>query len=173
MRRVRRKGRYYRVAEPGWQDPLDTSFSLRQGGRWNAPQSFPVLYLNGTEDVARANLRRLFAGRPYGPANLDPATAPHLIDVDLPEDEFVGVVSAAGIAAVGLPESYPDDGSGVPVSHSATRPIGRRAWDAGESGIAARSAAPGTRRSDEELALFDRGLDLAPARRRTFSEWWC
>ncbi len=172
MRHLRRQGRYFRVASPSWTNPLDASHSQRHGGRWNAPGSFPVLYLNGSEATARANVRRKFAGRPYGGVNLDPTAAPDLIDVDVPATELVDVVTDQGIAEVGLPRTYPVDGDGTPVPHEATRPIGRRAWDAGESGIAARSAAPGADRSDEELALFDRGLDLAPARRRTFSQWW-
>ena len=50
---VRRGGEYNRLADPAWQDPLDTSFAKSMGGRWNAPGSFEVLYLNRDVRVAR------------------------------------------------------------------------------------------------------------------------
>ena len=76
MRRIRRGGAYLRIADPAWVDPLDASYSMVRGGRWNPPESFPVLYLNRDLLTARANLERKFAGRPYGPETLDPAQRP-------------------------------------------------------------------------------------------------
>lgn len=172
MRRVHREGRFFRVADPSWKNPLDTSFSEQEGGRWNPPGGAPTLYLNDSEATARANVTRLFVGRPYGPLNLDPNAAPDLIDVEVPGGEVVDVVTTEGIAELGLPDSYPVDELGKTVPHETTQPIGQRAWDAGELGIAARSAAPGAERRDEELAIFDRGLRLKQTRRRRFSDWW-
>jgi len=60
---------------------LDPVSAAHEGGRWNPPGSFGVLYLNLGEDVARANVARLFAGLPYGPEDLDPDTAPMLVEV--------------------------------------------------------------------------------------------
>lgn len=47
---------WWRVADPGWENPLDPSFAMRGGGRWNPPGSFAVLYLNEDLDTARLNL---------------------------------------------------------------------------------------------------------------------
>ena len=46
MSSVRRAGRYFRVADPDWDEPLEGSYSARLGGRWNPSGSFPVCYLN-------------------------------------------------------------------------------------------------------------------------------
>ena len=37
---------WWRIADPAWSNPLDPDFAWRRGGRWNPPDSFPVLYLN-------------------------------------------------------------------------------------------------------------------------------
>jgi RES domain-containing protein len=72
MRTVRRGGPYLRVADPAWADPLDGRFAADRGGRWNPPESFPVVYLCGSIEVARANVYRRLAGQPYGPEDLLP-----------------------------------------------------------------------------------------------------
>jgi hypothetical protein len=43
-------GTYLRVADPGWADPLDSSFAQRLGGRWNAPDAHATLYLTPIRD---------------------------------------------------------------------------------------------------------------------------
>lgn len=168
---VRRTGGYLRVADPAWKEPLDGSYSVRQGGRWNAPGSFGVVYLNRTIEVARANVRRRFAGRPYGLEDLEPAEAPVLVSTAVPQEDFVDVVSDAGCRAAGLPATYPlQDGETIP--HSRCQPIGRRAWDEGWPGIACRSAAPGCGRDDEELAWFEREVGLQATTTRAFDDWF-
>ena len=57
MRHLRRGGPYLRVADTGWRRPLAREYSLVAGGRWNAPGSFGVVYLNATPAVARAQVR--------------------------------------------------------------------------------------------------------------------
>ena len=77
-------GTYSRVADPDWDDPLDTDFSVATGGRWNAPGTFPVLYLNETLGAARANVfMRLAEQRRLGITldMLDPLGLPVLVDV--------------------------------------------------------------------------------------------
>ena len=169
---VTRGGVYVRVADPYWDDPLSGAFALAHGGRWNAPGAFPVVYLNASEGVARANLLQRFARLPYGPEDLDPSAAPVLVSTVVPEDDFVDVVTDAGCAAVELPVSYPADSEGVPVAHGVCRPVGRAAWDAGLPGIACRSAAPAAPPGGEELARFDRGERLKPLRTRGFADWF-
>jgi len=169
---VTRGGVYVRVADPDWVHPLSGEHAKARGGRWNAPGAFPVVYLNGDERVARANVLQRFAGLPYGPEDLEPSAAPVLVSTAVPEDEFVDVVSDAGCIAVGLPPTYPIDEDGAPVPHEACRPVGAGAWDAGLPGIACRSAAPAAPPGGEELARFDRGEPLEQLEVRRFSDWF-
>lgn len=172
MRHLRRGGRYLRVADPHWLSPLDGRYSGEHGGRWNAPRSFPVVDLTRGLTGARAHVRRKLAGRPYGPELLAPAEAPVLVETELHEDRYVDVVTDAGCEAVGLPKRYPRDTAGAEVPWTRCQPIGQRAWDAGELGIACRSAlGPG---AGEELAWFQReGRAPLPLRRRVpFDDWY-
>jgi hypothetical protein len=170
--RVVRGGVYVRVADPDWEDPLSGEFAQSRGGRWNEPGSFPVVYLNRDERVARANVLQRFAGLPYGPEDLEPSTAPVLVSAVVPEDEFADVVSDAGCIAAGLPATYPIGADSAPVSHELCRPVGRAAWEAGLPGIACRSAAPAAPPGGEELARFGRGEPLTPLEVRRFLEWF-
>ncbi len=173
MRHVRRGGAYFRIADVEWGDPLNAAYSMAHGGRWNPPGSFPVLYLNRDVRTSRANLARKFAGRPYGPEMLDPAQAPVLIQTTVKETDVVDAVTDEGCVDLGLPITYPLDADGHEVGWACCQPIGRRAWDASESGIACRSAATHDRTS-EELALFVRSGDpaLPIDQRLVFDDWF-
>ena len=172
-RRIPCGGAAQRVADPAWTDPLDPSFSAGTGGRWNPPSSFPVLYLNLGEDVARANVQRLFVGLPYGPEDLEPDAAPILVEVALPEEDYVDAVTSGGLGGLGLPATYPLDAAGATVPHSVCQPIGQALWDAGERSVVCLSAAPGAG-DGRELAWFDRAGRVRPAvkARRVFSDWF-
>ena len=111
---VRRGGACNRLAEPHWKDPLDTSFSKQHGGRWNAPGSYGVLYLNVTERMARIQVEHKLAGQPYGIEDLDPASQHDLVEVDVAETDALDLVHDDGLQAVGLPVSYPHDADGQP-----------------------------------------------------------
>lgn len=172
MQRVRRGGAYFRIADVEWADPLSAIHSVAHGGRWNAPGAFSVLYLNRDLQTSRANLVRKFVGRPYGPEMLDPVRAPVLIQTTVKDTDFVDAVTDEGCAALGLPVTYPLDEEGHEVGWDRCQPIGSRAWETGESGIACRSAATYDR-AGEELALFVRAGDLAlPVDRRLTFEGW-
>ncbi len=173
MRRIRRGGAYFRIADPEWADALDATYAEQRGGRWNPPRSFPVLYLNRDLKTARANVERKFAGLPYGPETLRPEGAPLLIETSVPEADFVDVVTDGGCVALGLPATDPLHRNGREVGWVRCQPIGLQAWDAGEAAIAYRSAA--TRdRTGEELALFRRPgqAALGVVRRVLFEEWF-
>jgi hypothetical protein len=172
MRHLGRGGTYMRVVDPAWLNPLDASFSRCTGGRWNPPGSFAALYLCRDLETARANARRLIDGQPFTFDDLIPERLPALVETEVPEARYVDAVSARGLAALGLPASYPLDSRGRVVAHRRCQPIGRAAWDAGEPGIAYRSAAPAAPPGGEELALFDRGLHLRRGRRRRFDRWY-
>lgn len=170
--RIKRGGRYLRVAKPDWADPFDTTFSARSGGRWNPAGSFGVLYLNADERVASANARQWFAHNGgFSLLDLQPARRPVAVACRLEVHLLVDVVSATGVRAVGLPERYP-----WKVPRSVCQPIGKELSRAGERGIACRSAAecvgPG-QTVGEEAALFERGASLvAPLARLPFEDWY-
>lgn len=172
-RHLTRSGRAYRVADPGWADPLDPHFSAMSGGRWNPPGSFGVVYFNVDFAAARANVARLYRDTPYGPEDLDPATAPLLIDVELPAERYADAGTKRGLASLRLPATYPDDGQGAVVDRTLCQAIGTRLFTDGELGVACRSAAalpsPG-----EELAWFAQAgrAPLDAVRRRMFEEWF-
>ena len=169
---VRRGGRYVRVADPGWDDPLDGTYAGGRGGRWNPPGSFPVVYLNATETVARANVDKQFATLPYGPQDLNPAEGPLLVETEVPTTDYVDLVTDAGCAALRLAATYPYDAVGTITTWAVCQPIGQRAWTDGERGIACRSAALPRGTRGEELAYFPRGDRLPSTRVRAFAEWY-
>lgn len=161
-------GEHCRIADPDWGDPLDASYAARDGQRWNPP-GLACLYLNCDTATARANLAKRFAGLPYGPDDLDPATAPLLVTVEVPDGQAADVYTDYGLQAAGLPASYPLDGDNQTIPHGTCQPIGQAAFDAGLDGIDCRSAAPGGTR---ELAWFPRRAALHPESRLSFEQWW-
>jgi len=172
-RTIRRGGVYNRLAEPAWADPLDTSYSKHYGGRWNAPGSFGVVYLNPDVRVARLQVQHKLRGQPYGVEDLDETEQHDLVSVDVDEREWLDCVTAPGLEAVGLPTTYPRHANGRPVRHETCQPIGQAAFDDGHPGVVCRSAAIDATASDEELAVFDR--DAAAVRmtdRQPFADWF-
>ena len=162
-------GLYYRVADPDWSDPLDPSFaSASPGQRWNRP-GLPCLYLNWDEATARANVMRHLVGLPYGPEDLDPATAPLLLGVAVPGGEAADAYTGDGLLALGLPTTYPHDVNGDSVSHDVCQPVGQAIFDAGLDGVDYQSAAVGGVR---ELAWFPRDSIAKETSRRAFDDWW-
>lgn len=172
LRLVRRGGRYVRVADPGWDDPLSGAHAKARGGRWNAPGAFPVVYLNRDERIARANVLQRFAGLPYAAEDLEPSAAPVLVSTVVPEDEFVDVVTDAGCVAAGLPSTYPVFADGGAIPHDVCQPVGQAAWEAGSRGIACRSAAPAAPVGGEEMAWFARDATLVALEVRAFLDWY-
>jgi hypothetical protein len=175
---VRRSGLYLRVCDPEWTDCTDTSYSKTVGGRWNERGRFGVLYLCRDLTVAAANARKNFEGEIHSLYDLKPEFRPVLMEFSLgrsPGRRFIDAVSTAGLAALGLPASYPRTEHGAMVPRARCRTVGARAYAAGEAGIACRSAAEAARAAwiGEELALFDRASGQAvPGNRRAFADWY-
>jgi hypothetical protein len=171
MRHVKRGGRYLRVADPDWDDPLSGRYAREAGGRWNPPGRFEIVYLNADLQVARAQVRHSLEPRGIRPEDLDPARGPLLVHTTAPEQSYVDAVSERGLASLGLPQSYPSDEQRRPIPHETCQPLGERAWKSSEPGIACRSAAsaptPG-----EELAYFDRGAGLKVEAEEDFADWF-
>ena len=145
MLTILRGGDYYRVADPAWTDPLTGQFAKERGRRWNPPGSFPVVYLNRDEAVARANVARLYAGRPYGPEDFKQGPAPDLVTVRVAEDDYVGYRHRCRLHRRGLaPElSSRRDRDGDRSTRSASRsdrPPGTRAIPASPAAAPRRSA---------------------------------
>lgn len=163
---------WLRVADETWDDPLEPSFAQQRGGRWNQPNSFPVLYLNEDLPTARAQIERMLSGYPVEADDLDPPFV--LITVSLPRNQTVAdAVTNEGLVRLGLPATYPVAG-GKPVLHKRCRKVGAAVRLADLRGVRARSAA--TRDgSGAELAWFP-ARRTSKARRaapdRPFSEWW-
>lgn len=162
-------GTYFRIADQDWLNPIDPTFAAQESGqRWN-PAGLPCLYLNGDKPTARANVRHLYAGLPYGPDDFDPATAPLLIEVAIPAGISADAYTDEGLRTLGLPRTYPYDASGQIIDHEMCQPIGANAWERGLDGISARSAAGG---GDSELAWFPRDALAEVITSRHFQEWW-
>lgn len=173
-RTIRRGGAYNRLAEPSWVDPLDTGCSKQRGGRWNAPRSFGVLYLNHDLRMAHLQVQHKLRGQPYGAEDLDEDEQHDLVSVVVEERDWLDCVTDIGLVAVGLPSSYPRHRNGRPVRHESCHPIGQSAYNDGLPGIACRSAAVGAASDDEELAVFDRDTAAAvhTVGREPFAEWF-
>jgi hypothetical protein len=153
------------VADPAWSDPLDGRFAAERGGRWNPPESFSVVYLCRSLEVARANVLHKLEGQPYGPEDLH--TGPVLVRTNVPEDRYLNAVTDAGLRDLGLPRTYPLDSRRRLVPWARCQPIGLQAWEAGLPGVAARPA----RANGEELAYFGR-RKLRRGAVRDFEDWF-
>lgn len=173
-RTIPRGGAYNRLADPSWSDPLDTSFSRQRGGRWNAPGSFGVLYLNRDLRMARLQVQHKLGGQPYGVEDLAEDEQHDLVGVEVAEREWLDCSTDSGLEAVGLPVSYPRHPNGRPVRHETCRPIGQTTYGDGQPGIACRSAVDGATPDDEELAVFDRDVNAAVRMtgRQPFGKWF-
>lgn len=171
MRHVKRGGRYLRIADPNWDDPLSGKYARETGGRWNPPGKFEVVYLNADLQVARAQVRHSLEPRGIRPEDLDPDQGPALIHTTVPTRPYVDAVSSRGLSSLRLQNSYPFGEQGNPIPHEVCQPIGEQAWKNGEPGVACRSLAsaptPG-----EELAYFDRGEELTVDAEEEFSDWF-
>jgi RES domain-containing protein len=122
---------WLRVTDPAWDDPIDASHSVAAGGRWNPPGTWAALYLNHDLDTARFQILRMLEGTPFEPGDLAD-DAYDLITVTLPDAQTaLDVVSDRGVAAVGLPITYPAASERTRVPHEDCWPIATDAHRAG------------------------------------------
>ena len=156
---------WLRVADPDWTDPLDPRWAERAGGRWNAPGSFRTLYLNADVHTARLQLVALLRGSPVEVEDLaDDAYV--LAAATLPRDQTCADARTdAGLAALGLPASYPRDEAGRTVGHAVCQAVGGDVQARGLRGVLCRSATT-TDGEGRELAWFP-----ATSRSRAHPAW--
>jgi len=163
---------WLRVASPDWVDPLDPAWAATQGGRWNPPNSFPTLYLNADVPTAQLQIERLCEGMPFSAADLSD-DAYLLVPLRLPTAQRAAdAVSEPGLAALGLPASYPLDSDGKVIDRAVCQPIGRQVRELRLNGVWCRSAASADGRG-RELAWFPATRAAQPARRPPlpFGRW--
>jgi hypothetical protein len=94
-----------------------------------------------------------------------------LVHTSVPDNAYVNAWTDAGLRARHLPATYPLDDRGRVIPRNVCQPIGRLAWDAGEQGIACRSATKGAPTSGEELAYFSR-QSLSVEDTEQFADWF-
>lgn len=144
---------WLRVASAGWKNPLDSNYARQAGGRWNPPDAYPVLYLNADLTTARSQLERMLEGYPAGIDDLD-EDAFVLVAARLPKRQrCADARSAAGLKALGLPGSYPQDSKGRAIPHSRCQHAGVAVRGRRLRGVLCRSAATPDERGSE-LAWF-------------------
>ncbi len=168
---VRRGGSYSRVCDPSWATTSeDTTFSKIYGGRWNPSGAFGALYLNATTGVAAANARRVDRRKRYTLFDLRVEERPMLQMFHVTPTLFVNALTAAGIANLHLPKTYPA------CERSICQAVASAAHVRGERGIAALSAADARfrRKPGEELAIFETHRNLAVKRGGPipFEQWY-
>jgi hypothetical protein len=165
---------WLRIAEAGWADALDPSFSTLSGGRWNPPGSYPALYLNEDIVTARFNLALFISDWPYEPEDLKEDTGPVLVHAVLPRDQTVADChTPEGVESLRLPASYPWDGKGKLIPHSTCQPIGQEVRATGLRGVRCRSARVPAG-AGRELAWFPASArsKAREVARELFSAWY-
>ena len=162
---------WVRVCRPDWVDPFDPGFAPVRGGRWTPVGSWPTLYLSRDVPTARLQVARLLEGTVVTPDDLTD-DAFELVATRLPRgQEAADVVTGEGVAAAGLPPSYPVDGHGDRVPHAACWAVATEAYGDGLDGVECRSAAS-TEGTGRELAWWPRGrTPRARAGRVPFGAW--
>ena len=97
-----------------------------------------------------------------------------LVGCHLPDGQDVlDVHTDDGVAAAGLPATYPTGGDGTRVPHDVCQPIGEQAYNGGADGVDCRSAATLDGRG-RESAWWPRGRAPSPAgdgRRVPYGRW--
>ena len=163
---------WLRVASPDWVNPLDPAWAGTHGGRWNPPHSFPTLYLNADLRTAQLQIERLCIGMPFTPEDLADS-AYTLIPVRLPPSQRAAdAVTVEGLAALGLPASYPLGRNGELIDHAVCQPIGNKVRESRLNGVWCRSAASADGRG-RELAWFSGTRAAQPVRKKPipFGQW--
>ena len=145
---------WWRVADAAWADPVDATWADRAGGRWNTPGDGATLYLNADLATARAQIPRLLEGTAIDVEDLRDDAPFVAVPVRLPSRQRVAdATTDVGLAALGLPRTYPRKPRGGEVGWPVCRRAARAVRAAHLRGVLARSAATPDG-SGRELAWF-------------------
>ena len=162
---------WWRVADVAWDDPVDPVWADRVGGRWNTPGDGPTLYLSADVDTARAQVGRMLEGTAIAPEDLRDDAPFVLVPVALPARQRVAdATTDVGLAALGLPRTYPRRPRGGEVPWTECRRAARLVRRVPLRGVLARSAA---RDGGQELAWVPARAAEArvSGRVRAFADW--
>ena len=149
----------YRNQAREFDNPLSGEGARRFGGRFNPPQSFPVIYLCTTRECAAAELTRQASRQGLAPADLLPRELWQIVGeltkvLDLTEDATLNMI---GIAREDL----------IREEFSLTRQIGEAAYEHQFQAILSPSATG----VDQVLAIFTENLAGAVLYPKLVGEW--
>jgi len=131
---------WLRVCKSTWDDPVDTSFARRIGGRWNPPESWDALYVSRDLDTARSQLDVMLEGS-FVTINDLRTDEYQLVGVELPDNQVaLDMATSGGIAGAGFAPTYPLDSAGIVVGREDCWPVAREGFDADLDGVECRSA---------------------------------
>lgn len=155
----------FRVVRASWSDALDASFSQKAAdNRWNDSE-FAALYLCCSVEVARAVALDVLGYGGIDPRDLQAEYLPNLVSVRW-HGQVIDMVTADGIASVGLPSDYPQH-----IDRRSTRALARQWFQDRREGVVCRSASmmrrglsrwKGAHEAWSELALFVNNLKSSP-----------
>jgi RES domain-containing protein len=151
-------GTGYRHLSPRY-DPLNGEGARLNGGRFNPPGSFPVLYICGTRDCAAAELRRVGQRQAVGVEGLLPR---HLYVYQIMLDRVLNLTDLATRVAAGVSTEVltgPD--------WTACQEVGMAAHALGAQAVISPSAT-GT---DYVVAVFMQNLGMGSLEPRFEEEW--
>src|SRR5713226_410482 len=132
-------GRVFRCIPHSSTEPLSTVSSLQYGGRWNSPESFPVLYTFLNRNLARTWVEARFNRDGVALTDAQPEILPDLLVLECDIEPLADLTSDAGLEAVGLPDTYPK-GFETEAAYGITRRIGTQIFNERAQGILTRSA---------------------------------
>ena len=161
---------WFHVVDPDDATPAAPS---NRSGRWQPTGHVNTLRLAASRTVARAAVIQMLEGTPVRPEDLRGDRGPALAHVRLPRRQtVVDAHSDEGLAALGLPRTFPQGTAARQVPVARTRAIADEASAAGAHGVWCRSADI-TALNEDELVWFATGkatadvVEVVP-----FGDWW-
>ena len=139
-------GETFRHMAARWDDPLTGEGARIRGGRFNPPDSFPVLYLCTSRSCTVAELRRLGRRQPIGVEGLLPRV---LYRYETVLDRVLDLTSQATLEQLGITDQQVTGGD-----LTIPRRIGEAAHATGSQAIKAPSATG----VDQVIAVFPESL---------------
>ncbi len=168
-------GILYRTIPSYSTEPLTARFSI-EGGRWNPPNAYLVLYTYGAVPTAQVAFTTYALNLGIDIANINPEFQRDLVVLQMNVNNLADIATNVGIQKFGLPPEYPI-GFESEAAWATTRPIGTAIYAAGAAGVVTRSARlsdwSGTIEGWAEVAVFpDRSEAPVLVERLAFSDWF-